>query len=113
MTTSADLVINRGASFIQTLTIMDVDGRPANLNGFTGKIQVRKRPDQPVITELSTEAGSIQFGGTLGLVLLFLTADQTENLKEGWFKYDFALTGRNIATRVMEGSIHIKPNITK
>ena len=82
-----------------------------NLTGYTVASQLRKNYTSTAYTAFTTALVSPP---TSGRISMALTATQTTAIKAGYYYYDVEITNSaGTVTRVMEGKIHIKPNVTK
>lgn len=91
---------------------------PYDITGCTARMQVRQARGKPLIFEVSssTTNGSItvQPGGVLGRLDVWLSDENTDLLDLRTTKYDIEITfpGGDV-TRVLEGKITSNPSITK
>ena len=122
------LTIDQGETFRLTLVYALPGATPSDppvpidITGATGRMQVREKYGSPVLAEASSENDGIAIEGPEGRIHLVLTAVQTDamGVKEGSTKpretalYDLEITlpGGDVK-RVVEGTIAIRPNITR
>lgn len=115
---SFNLKVELGATFRQKITWSDKNSVPINLTGYTGRMQVRKKIDDPIaLIDLTTENGGIVLGGTLGTIEIVITDLQTADLSNG--VYDLELigpqpqVGRADVYRILYGTVEVKKNVTR
>lgn len=109
MATKANLTIDQGASFSTTTTLTDTDGNPIDLTNYSGAAQMRK-----TYTSSSAVTFNVSLGGTLGTVVLSLSANATANVAAGRYVYDVELTDNTgLVSRVFEGIVTVNPNVTR
>ena len=112
MAAIANLTIDQGASFSSDVTVKDANGNAFDLTGYTASAKMAKgysstRTRTSLTCTISTPA-------TNGIVTLALTADQTGALDDGRYVYDLEIeqSGTGNVTRVIEGVITVRPNVT-
>ena len=82
-----------------------------NLTGYTAASQLRKNYTS---TASTTILSTIQTPATNGVIVLSLSSTQTAGLKSGRYVYDLQITaGDGTVSRVVEGVITIRPEVTK
>ena len=109
MATKANLVIDQGATYTTTINLVDGNGDPLDLTGYTGASQMRKS-----FTSSNSVSFSVTPGGANGTITLALTANATANIAGGRYLYDVELTDAGgKVSRVLEGIVTINPNITR
>ena len=112
MAAIANLTIDQGANFSSDVTVNDANGNAFNLTGYTARAKMAKGfASTRTRTEFTTTIAS---DATTGKVALTLTAAQTAALDDGRFVYDLEIvqTGTGNVTRVIEGIITVRPNVT-
>tara|TARA_Y100001958_G_scaffold119153_1_gene86229 strand:+ start:558 stop:899 length:342 start_codon:yes stop_codon:yes gene_type:complete len=112
MAAIANLTIDQGANFSSDVTVKDANGNAFNLTGYTARAKMAKGfASTRTRTEFTTTIAS---DATTGKVALTLTAAQTAALDDGRFVYDLEIvqTGTGNVTRVIEGIITVRPNVT-
>ena len=112
MAAIANLTIDQGATFSSDVTVKDSNNNAFDLTGYTASAKMAKgfsstRTRTSITCTISTPA-------TSGIVTLALTADQTTNLDEGRYVYDLEIlqTSSSTVTRVIEGIITVRPQVT-
>ena len=104
--------IDQGSTFSKQITVYETDGSTIqNLTGYTAASQIHKNYTS---TAYTTILATIQTPATNGVIVMSLTAVQTAALKSGRYVYDLQITAADTTvTRVLEGIITIKPEVTK
>ncbi len=107
-----NLQIDQGATWTNTITVYEEDATTAiNLTGYTVAAHMRKNytsTNKHIITT------TVQNPATLGKIVMSLTATQTAAITAGYYLYDIEITSAaGAVTRVMEGKIQMKPNVTR
>jgi hypothetical protein len=107
-----NLTIDQGITYSNAITVYQADGVTVmNLTGFTVASQIRKNYTS---TAYHTFTTTLVAPATTGKINMTLTAAVTAGIKAGYYYYDVEITSSGgTVTRVMEGKIHIKPNVTK
>ena len=112
MAAIANLTIDQGATFSSDVTVKDANNNAFDLTGYSASAKIAKgfsstRTRTSITCTISTPA-------TSGVVTLSLTADQTTNLDEGRYVYDLEIlqTSSSTVTRVIEGIITVRPQVT-
>ena len=105
-------VIDQGATYSKQITVYENDGTTIqNLTGYTATSQLRRNYTS---TAYTTILATIQTPATNGVIVISLTAVQTAALKSGRYVYDLQITAADeTVTRVIEGVITIRPEVTK
>ena len=112
MAAIANLTIDQGATFSSDVTVKDANNNAFDLTGYTASAKMAKgfsstRTRTSMTCTISTPA-------TTGVVTLALTADQTSQLEEGRYVYDLEIlqTSSSTITRVIEGIINVRPQVS-
>ena len=109
------ITIEQGATFSLPITWKDQLGNAVNLTGYTARLQVREEVESatPFLT-LTTENGGIALGGAAGTITLTVTATATAALTASKGVYDLELiSGGGVITRLLEGLVVIKKEVTR
>jgi hypothetical protein len=109
-----NIIIEQGASFYRKLTWTDRVGQPMwdSASGITAKMQIRTEAGGDLIIELSTDNARITIG-TNGVIELNLTATETGGLTYQFpAVHDLEITQDITVTRLIEGTVTIKPEVT-
>ena len=112
MATILNQNIDQGSTYSTPITVYQDDGTTIqNLTGYTASSQLRKNYTS---TAYTTILATIQSPATNGVIVISLTAVQTAALKSGRYVYDVQITAADATvTRVREGVITIRPEVTK
>ena len=112
MAAIANLTLDQGATFNSDVTVKDSNGNAFNLTGYTASAKMAKgysstRTRTSLTCTISTPASN-------GVVTLALTADETGALDDGRYVYDLEIlqTSSSTITRVIEGIITVRPQVT-
>ena len=113
MAATANLRIDKGATFSSDITVTGSDGNAFDLTGYTASAKLAQgytstRTRMSFTTTISADA-------TKGVVTLKLTADQTNTLEApARYVYDVEIlkTSDSTVTRVIEGIITVSPSVT-
>lgn len=107
-----NLVIEAGANFERVFTWSTID----NLTGYTARAYIRGSADasgSPLL-ELTTENGRITLGGVLKTITLRLTDAETAALAWSDGAWDLEMiSGGGIVTRLLEGIVTVRGNVTR
>lgn len=86
-----------------------------DLTGYSGKLQVRRNYDSPVLLELLSGAGEIVFDDTAPNITVSFSAAKTEAM--GVYEdmiYDLEITSpAGLVTRVIKGSFSLDRQVTR
>ena len=110
MAAIANLTIDQGATFSSDVTVKDAQDNAFNLTGYTASAKLAKgfastRTRTNMTTSIATDA-------TTGVVTLSLTATETSALDAERYVYDLEITSGATVTRVIEGIITVRPQVT-
>ena len=110
MAAIANLTIDQGATFSSDVTVKDAQGNAFNLTGYTAAAKLAKgfastRTRTNMTTSIATDA-------TTGVVTLSLTATETAALDAERYVYDLEITSGATVTRVIEGIITVRAQVT-
>lgn len=111
MAAIANLTIDQGTTFSSDVTVKDANGQPFNLTGYTAQAKMAKgfastRTRINMSTSIATDAAT-------GVVTLSLSATESSALDAERYVYDLEITsGVGAVTRVIEGLITVRPQVT-
>tara|TARA_Y100000389_G_scaffold49759_1_gene45466 strand:- start:15579 stop:15914 length:336 start_codon:yes stop_codon:yes gene_type:complete len=110
MAAIANLQIDAGATFTSDVTVKDANGNPFNLAGYTATAKLAKgfastRTRVAMTTTIASDSAS-------GIVTLALSASQTGALEDTRYVYDLEIQTGDVVTRVIEGVITVRPQVT-
>ena len=110
MAAIANLTIDQGATFSSDVTVKDAQGNAFNLTGYTAVAKLAKGfASTKTRTNMTT---SIATDATTGVVTLSLSATETAALDAERYVYDLEITSGATVTRVIEGIITVRPQVT-
>jgi hypothetical protein len=104
-------IIDQGSTWSKQITVYQTDGTTVqNLTGYTVSSQLRKNYTSTAYTTINATNNS----PTNGIIVMSLTAVQTAALKSGRYVYDLQIAAADgTVTRVIEGVITFRPEVTK
>lgn len=113
MPTNHNLNIIKGSVFTKTVYVKDVDKNPADLSGYTAKMQIRK--SNQLIVELSTANARIDITPLEGKITLSISSADTKAITNtGIAQYDLDLIDASGETNtVMSGVVSIVEEVTQ
>ena len=105
-------IIDQGSTFSKSITVYQTDGATVqDLTAYTPSSQLRKNYTSTAYTTINATKSTPH---TSGVIVMSLTAVQTAALKSGRYVYDLQiLAADGTVTRVIEGVITIRPEVTK
>lgn len=110
MAAIANLTIDQGATFSSDVTVKDANSQAFDLTGYTAAAKMAKGfASTRTRINMST---SIAADATTGVVTLSLTATETSALDAERYVYDLEITSGVSVTRVIEGIITVRPQVT-
>jgi hypothetical protein len=110
-----NLLIEQGASWYRKLTWTDRVGQPewTSSSGITAKMQIKTETGGDLLLELSTENARITLSSN-GVIELNLSASDTQELTYPFeCVYDLKITNGETVTRLIEGRVTIKLEVTE
>lgn len=109
------LVIEKGTTFKPRFTYKNEDGSIVDLTNYTARMQVRAEIDSTTpILDLTTENSGIVLGGQAGTIDLFVSDTVTSAIIEEEGVYDLEIeSAAGVVTRVLEGKVTFKPEVTR
>ena len=113
MAAIANLIIDQGANFSSDITVKDANGNAFDLTGYTTEAKMAK--GYASTRTRTTITSAVASDATTGVVSLTLTAAQTAALDAPErYVYDVEITqtSTGTVTRVIEGIITTRPNVT-
>ena len=112
MAAIANLRIDQGTTFSSNITLAGSDGAAWDLTGHTVEAKMAKGYES---TKTRTTMTTAVANPTTGIITLSLTSAQTAALDApARYVYDVEVTNStsNVVTRVIEGIITVRPNVT-
>jgi hypothetical protein len=112
MAAIANLSIDQGASFSSDVTVKDANNNAFNLTGYTAAAKMAK--GYASTRTRTTITATISGDPTTGVVTLSMTAADTASLDAERYVYDLEITQTSTGqvTRVIEGIISVRPQVT-
>ena len=112
MAAIANLTIDQGATFSSDVTVKDANGNPFDLTGYTASAKMAKGYASTKTRKAITCI--VNGDPTTGIVTISMTADETSVCDEGRYVYDLEIlqTSSSTITRVIEGIINVRPQVT-
>lgn len=106
MAVRVNQVVNQGEDFTSQVLLNDENGNAFNVTGYTGVAQMRKYFGSANVVSMSVTLAN-------GSCTLSMTSAVTANIGDGRWVYDVHLiNSANTRTRIVEGSITVKPAAT-
>ena len=107
----ADLTIDQGTDFESTFDLVQDDGTPIDVTGYTFSGQVRKTYYSTNTAAIFTVSVINPFSGN---TVLKIDAANTSNIPAGRYVYDIKMIDTaNTTTMVVEGIITVTPQVTR
>jgi hypothetical protein len=108
-----DFVIEQGSTVAKVFTWKDSSGTAISLVGYTARCKIKKRiSDSEELFDLTTENGGITLGGIAGTIQLNISAANTSAVS-GYGVYDVeVISSGGLVTRIAEGNILFKRNVS-
>ena len=110
-----NMTILKGTTVDITLTWKDSAGAAINITGYTAKLQIRTKHESadPALVEL-TQADGLVLGGAAGTIRIQRTPAQLAAWTFARGVYDLELTsGAGVVIRLIEGTVVVKPEVTR
>lgn len=110
--TRLDITIEQGVSWTKTLSLVKTTKTPKSLVGYTGKAQIRSKPESTVVLE----EFHVDFlePRTAGRLSFSLSASETALLTFTTAAYDLFITSPSgTRTKLIYGSVSVVPSVTK
>ncbi len=110
MATVANIYIDEGTNFSNTITVTGADGNALTLTSYTTASQMRKSYASSTAYNLNATISD----AANGKVNISLTAAQSGAIPPGRYLYDVEITSPGgVKTRVVEGIAIVTPQITQ
>jgi len=110
-----DFSVERNTHFSFSVVWKDSTGAIVNLTGYTAELQIRSSAtSSTVVQSLTTANGKLVITGAQGKVTISMTPAETQALTLRRYVYDLrVVSGTGTATRLIEGSIQVSPEVTR
>ena len=108
MATKVNLIMDQGASFDSSFTVLDVDENPIDLSNYSA-ISVMKK----TYTSMTSYAFTVNAYSN-GNINLTMSSDDTLQIPAGRYVYDVEVTETSLGlkSRIAEGMITVTPAVT-
>jgi hypothetical protein len=108
MSTKVNLVMDQGATFNTTFTVLDTNDSPIDFTDYTASSQMRKSYTALIAYPFNASA----FAN--GQITLSMNAATTSTISAGRYVYDLEITDESGTTsRIAEGLITVTPQVTR
>jgi hypothetical protein len=104
--------IDQGATWTVNIVYTDYNGDPVNLTGYTARMQLREKFTSDAVLTLTTSNGGLTLTPLTGGIAVIATAAQTEVIPAGFYLYDLELTSGSEITRLIQGQITVRAQVT-
>lgn len=107
-----NLVINTGAEFKDTFTVLTTSGSPFNFSGWSGSSRMAKSVSigSSMYSVATFNVGFTSAAG--GKFNISLNSTSTRSLKEGRYVYDILVSSGTTTYRIADGNILVRPGIS-
>ena len=103
-----NLTVEQGVDFAKNLYLTTASALPVNLTGRTYKAEIRQLPGGSVATAFTVTVPS----AAGGQIQMALSASATLAVPTAGGKYDLLENNAGTYTRLIEGTVTVKPRIT-
>ena len=107
MSIKKNIVLDQATDFTISLPLVDNNGDPINLSGYTANSVMRRWYTSNVFISFNTSINAI-----MGIITLGLDASISANSYPGRYVYDVTINNGIVTSRVYEGEIFITPAVT-
>ena len=106
-----DFGVDCGTTWKINMNWTEDDGTPIDINGYIGRMYLKRNYNTPTAFEITTTNGRMTLGtGTISWVV---TDEDTRDLS-GSYIYDIELESFNgEVTRLYQGSVNMSPEVTR
>ena len=108
MAIKTNITVDQGANFAYNVYLVDVDGNPFDLTGYTANSQIRKTYTSTTFNTISTTVNA-----AAGSITLTMNSVITANLSSTRYVYDLELNSSNVTSRIIEGFVTVNPGVTR
>jgi hypothetical protein len=105
------LNLESGATFLNTINVLNDSNVALNLTGYTASSQMRKSYYSDIDSYTITAA--VKTPPTSGVVEISLTPTQTSLITPGRYVFDVEISNGTNTIRILEGIIVVSPNATR
>ena len=108
MSIKTNLIVDQGTDFVFNVYLIDVNGNPFDLTGYTANAQIRRSYTANTFYNIDTTVLA-----NAGLIFLHMSPDTTSLLTETRYVYDLDLySSSNNTSRIIEGIVNVNPGVT-
>ena len=109
MSIKSNLTVDQGANFVYNINLIDADGAPFPITGYTANAQIRR-----TYTSNSYTTMNVAVTGASGLLTLSMNSATTSTLVYNRYVYDVNLkSSSNVVSRIIEGYVTVNLGVTK
>jgi hypothetical protein len=108
MAIKTNITVDQGANFAYNVYLVDTDGNPFDLTGYTANSQIRKTYTSTTFNTISTTVNAVA-----GSITLTMNSVITANLSSTRYVYDLELYFSNVTSRIIEGFVTVNPGVTR
>ena len=106
-----NFIIQKGATWNETVIWTDANGNPIDLSSYSAKLQISTDYETtPILTLSSPSSGIIKIDAE-GKLVITATVTQTSTLATGYYVYELELTAGSTVNRIMEGELYVSPQV--
>lgn len=113
MSKQINLTVDQGTTFSHIFDVLNPDGTPFDLTGFTAYSQMKKSYFTSTFHNLTV---SVEGAATDGKLKLTILPSTTDPLRAGLYVYDIEIhsdADPELINRVAEGTITLSPQVTR
>lgn len=109
MAIKSNIVIDQGTDYELTVNVADANSSIIQLEGFTGKAQLRKYHSSSKKYDFTVDVTA-----NTGEITMSMTSNVSANIAAGRYVYDCVLvSNNNVVSRIVEGIVTINPRVTR
>ena len=109
MATITNYNIDQGTDWSVVITAKDDTGTAIDISNYTISSQMRKNHTSTTSHTLTATA----LIASSGTITLGLASAVSALIKSGYYYYDVEIASGGIITRILEGKMHLRPEVTK
>lgn len=106
-----NFIIQKGATWNETVIWTDANGNPIDLSSYSAKLQISTDYETTPILTLSSPSSGIVKIDAEGKLVITATVTQTSTLATGYYVYELELTAGSTVNRIMEGELYVSPQV--
>jgi len=115
-----NITVEQGSTFDLKLLYQDSNGNPADLTGYSAKMQIRPDYADYTATTYLTLSSSLDVDGSgltitpiSGSISIFISATKTDAFQFNDALYDLELYSNDLVLRLLEGKVRVKKSVTR